>query len=57
MLSRKAFIVRFALEMKSKDLSATVHFLHTDELKRRNLESLPFERVLLGLLENARQLK
>jgi molybdenum storage protein len=31
--------------------------IDTDELKRRNLESLPFERVLLDLLENARQLK
>ena len=31
--------------------------IDTDELKRRNLDSLPFERVLLDLLENARQLK
>jgi molybdenum storage protein len=31
--------------------------IDTNELKHRNLESLPFERVLLDLLENARQLK
>ena len=31
--------------------------IDTGELKQRNLESLPFERVLLDLLENARQLK
>lgn len=29
----------------------------TDELRQRNLESLPFERVLIDLLENARQIK
>lgn len=31
--------------------------IDTGELKQRNLETLPFERVLLDLLENARQLK
>jgi len=31
--------------------------IDTEEVKQRNLESLPFERVLLDLLENARQLK
>src|ERR1051326_6685488 len=31
--------------------------IDTKELKERNLESLPFERVLLDLLDNARQLK
>ena len=31
--------------------------IDTEELKQRNLESLPFERVLLDLLDNARQLK
>src|SRR5215475_12238021 len=31
--------------------------IDSSDLKRRNFESLPFERVLLDLLENARQLR
>jgi molybdenum storage protein len=31
--------------------------IDTDELRRRNFESLPFERILISLLENARLLR
>ena len=31
--------------------------IHSDELKQRNLASLPFDRIVLDLLEHSRLLK
>jgi molybdenum storage protein len=42
---------------KSHTDANLIREIDTAELKQRNLESLPFERVLLDLLDNARQLK
>ncbi len=36
--------------------ASLIREIDSDELRKRNLESLPFERVLLDLLDNARQL-
>jgi molybdenum storage protein len=37
--------------------ASLIREIDSSELKKRNLERLPFERVLLDLLKNARQLK
>lgn len=37
--------------------ASIIHEIDSAELKKRNFESLPFERVLIDLLENARQIK
>lgn len=47
----------FDRDPQSQPDANLIREIDTDELKRRNLESLPFERILLDLLENARQLK
>lgn len=47
----------FDRDPRSQPDANLIREIDTDELKHRNLESLPFERVLLDLLENARQLK
>ena len=47
----------FDRDPRSQPDANLIREIDTHELKRRNLESLPFERVLLDLLENARQLK
>ena len=42
---------------KSHNDASFIREIDTAELRKRNLESLPFDRVLLDLLDNARLLQ